>query len=160
MRFASFYTGEDPTAKNYDPVHKVIRSVLNGSRGPKLEVAAEYWYDKSASRHPGSKMTLENFFGDWTNVKGDIPMNLHATSLVSNAYLLTGEQKYKDWLVEYVGAWAGSDESKQGKYSRQYWAEWKSRRALGREMVGRHHGLGLAVRRVSVDGTWGPARPC
>ena len=114
VRFASFYTGEDPTAKNYDPVHKVIRSVLNGSRGPKLEVAAEYWYDKSASRHPGSKMTLENFFGDWTNVKGDIPMNLHATSLVSNAYLLTGEQKYKDWLVEYVGAWADRTKANKG----------------------------------------------
>ena len=106
VRFASFYTGEDTTAKNYDSVHKVIRSVLNGSRGPKLEVAAEYWYDESTSR--------ESFFGDWTNVKGDIPMNLHCTSLVANAYLLTGEQKYKDWLVEYVGAWVDRTKANNG----------------------------------------------
>ena len=106
MRFASFYTGEDTVAKNYDPVHKVVRSVLNGSRGPKLEASARYWYDASTSR--------ESFFSDWTNVKGDIPMNLHCTSLVANAYLLTGEQKYKDWIVEYVGAWANRTKANAG----------------------------------------------
>ena len=38
-RFAGFYTGADPTAPNYDPEHKVIRSLLNGSRGPLLRKA-------------------------------------------------------------------------------------------------------------------------
>ena len=36
---------------------------------------------------------------------GDVPVNLGATSLVLNAYLLTGEQKYADWVKEYTGAW-------------------------------------------------------
>ena len=107
IRFAGFYTGEDPSARNYDPVHKVIRSVLNGSRGPKLEAEAAYWYDKSVSR--------EDFFGAWTNVKGDIPMNLHATSLVANAYLLTGEPEYKEWLIEYVGAWVDRTKANGGR---------------------------------------------
>ena len=38
-RFAGFYMGEDPEAANYDPVHKIIRSMQNGSRGPMLRKA-------------------------------------------------------------------------------------------------------------------------
>ena len=37
--------------------------------------------------------------------RGDVATNLLATSLVTNAYLLTGEQKYKTWVLEYVDAW-------------------------------------------------------
>src|SRR5215469_2251562 len=33
-RFAGFYIGEDPGAPNYDPQHKIIKSMFNGSRGP------------------------------------------------------------------------------------------------------------------------------
>jgi len=36
---------------------------------------------------------------------GDVPVNLGVTSLVLNAYLFTGEQKYAEWVKEYVGAW-------------------------------------------------------
>jgi hypothetical protein len=36
---------------------------------------------------------------------GDVPVNLGATSLVLNAYLFTGEQKYADWVKEYTRAW-------------------------------------------------------
>jgi hypothetical protein len=36
---------------------------------------------------------------------GDHPLNLAATGLAVNAYLLTGEKKYRDWILEYVGAW-------------------------------------------------------
>jgi hypothetical protein len=38
-RFAGFYMAEDPEAPNYDPVHKIIRSMENGSRGPMLRKA-------------------------------------------------------------------------------------------------------------------------
>ncbi len=36
---------------------------------------------------------------------GDLVANLSATGLVTNAYLYTGEEKYKRWVLEYVGAW-------------------------------------------------------
>ena len=36
---------------------------------------------------------------------GDVAVNLVVTSLVANAYLLTGEEKYRRWIVEYVDAW-------------------------------------------------------
>jgi hypothetical protein len=38
-RFAGFYLNEDPGAQNYDPKHKIIRSMFNGSRGPLLRKA-------------------------------------------------------------------------------------------------------------------------
>ena len=38
-RFAGFYMGTDPAAPNYDPSLRLIRSMLNGSRGPMLRPA-------------------------------------------------------------------------------------------------------------------------
>src|SRR5262245_56797335 len=35
-RYAGFYMNEDPGAPNYDPRHKIIRSLFNRSRGPLL----------------------------------------------------------------------------------------------------------------------------
>jgi hypothetical protein len=37
--------------------------------------------------------------------RGDVVANLGVASLVSNAYLLTGEEKYRQWVLEYVDAW-------------------------------------------------------
>ena len=38
-RYSAMYMGEDPEAPNYDPQHKIIRSLMNGSRGPMLRKA-------------------------------------------------------------------------------------------------------------------------
>lgn len=37
--------------------------------------------------------------------KGDAATNLIVTSLIANAYLLTGDDKYRQWITEYIGAW-------------------------------------------------------
>ena len=37
--------------------------------------------------------------------RGDVPLNLLATSMVTNAYLHTGDPKYKAWVRTYVDAW-------------------------------------------------------
>lgn len=113
-RFAGFYMNEDPGAPNYDPRHKIIRSLFNGSRGPLLRKA-------TALDWTGDPIEVENrfhlghgernyremlaHFQDYTNIVGDHPLNLLATSLALNAYMLTGEPKYKNWLLEYVDAW-------------------------------------------------------
>jgi hypothetical protein len=39
------------------------------------------------------------------NIRGDHPLNLVACTLGFNAYALTGERKYRDWVLEYAGAW-------------------------------------------------------
>lgn len=113
-RFAGFYMNEDPGAPNYDPRHKIIRSLFNGSRGPLLRKA-------TALDWTGDPIEVENrfhlghgernykemlmHFETYTHIVGDHPLNLLATSLAMNAFMLTGQEKYKKWLLEYVDAW-------------------------------------------------------
>ncbi len=42
---------------------------------------------------------------DHVLLNGDSAANLAATGLVTNAYLYTGDEKYKRWVLEYVEAW-------------------------------------------------------
>ena len=44
-------------------------------------------------------------FSTSSNIRGDHPLNLLATTLATQAYLLTHEAKYKRWVLEYVDAW-------------------------------------------------------
>ena len=44
-------------------------------------------------------------FEKYNDIVGDNPINLEATSLAFNAYALTHEAKYKNWLLDYVDAW-------------------------------------------------------
>jgi len=112
-RFAGFYMGEDPEAPNYDPAHKLIRSMQNGSRGPMLRKATALdWvgdpFDVKEFRAEHGEDTFEKFlahYAEYTDVVGDHFLNLAATTLPTNAYLLSGEPKYKRWLVEYMDAW-------------------------------------------------------
>ncbi|HET8547913.1 MAG TPA: hypothetical protein VFL57_07915, partial [Bryobacteraceae bacterium] len=41
-RFAGLYMNEDPEAPNYDPKHRIIRSLWTGSKGPLLRKATTY----------------------------------------------------------------------------------------------------------------------
>jgi hypothetical protein len=112
-RFAGFYMGEDPEAPNYDPARKIIRSMQNGSRGPMLRKATALdWvgdpFDVKGFDALHGESTFEQFlahYQEYTDVVGDHFLNLVATTLPMNAYLLAGEPKYKKWLTEYMDAW-------------------------------------------------------
>ena len=113
-RFAGFYMNEDPGAANYDPEHRIIRSLFNGSRGPLLRKATALdWAGdpiEVANRfHLGHGETsyeqMLQHFEEYNDIVGDHPQNLGATSLALNAYMLAHENKYKTWLLEYVDAW-------------------------------------------------------
>ena len=113
-RFAGFYMNEDPGALNYDPKHRIIRSMFNGSRGPLMRKATGLDW-------AGDRIEVENrfhlghgersyeemvaHFKDYNDTIGDHPQNMGATTLAANAFMLTGENKYKAWLLEYVNAW-------------------------------------------------------
>lgn len=113
-RFAGFYMNEDPQAPNYDSKHRIIRSMFNGSRGPLLRQATALdWAGdpievegRFAARH-GERNYEEMLahFKDYNDIVGDHPQNLVATCLGFNAFALTGEQKYRDWVLEYADAW-------------------------------------------------------
>src|SRR4051794_41851643 len=36
---------------------------------------------------------------------GDTAVNLAAAGLVLNAWILTGDPRYRDWIAQYAGAW-------------------------------------------------------
>ena len=56
----------------------------------------------TANRRSSSSWRTTQEYGD---VVGDHFLNLVATTLPMNAYLLAGEPKYKKWIVEYMDAW-------------------------------------------------------
>jgi hypothetical protein len=151
-RFAGLYMNEDPEAPNYDPEKKIIRSTWTGSKGPMLRKATVY--DWVGDPVPGSFHLLHNPAGrtklldlktyypkmlahceEYLDSVGDNFLNLAATNLALNAYMLTHEKKYKDWLVEYVNAWkerteacggnipsnVGLDGKPGGEYGGQWW---------------------------------------
>jgi hypothetical protein len=114
VRYAGFYLNDDPGAPNYDPKVKIIRSLFNGSRGPLLRKATaldwagdpievENRFRLGHGEHTYQQM-LEHF-QDYNDIVGDNPLNLGATNLALNAYMLTHDPRYKDWIIEYVDAW-------------------------------------------------------
>ena len=114
-RYAGLYMDEDPQAPNYDPQHKIIRSLFNGSRGPLMRKAtAVDWAGDQLEQVEGrfianhGERNYEQMlahFEDYTDIVGDHAQNLVATSLGFNAFALTGDQKYQNWVLEYVQAW-------------------------------------------------------
>jgi hypothetical protein len=152
QRFAAMYMGEDPDAPNYDPGNKVIRSIWNGSKGPMLRRATTY--DWVGDPVPGKFHLLHNPAGrakmldlrahyekmlahcaEYLDSVGDNSLNLASTILGLNAYMLTGDEKYRDWVLDYVGAWkqrgeltggnipsnVGRDGKPGGEYNGQWW---------------------------------------
>lgn len=102
FRYAGLYMNEESEAQNYDPKHKIIRSLHNGSRGPKLTFATEKdWGGEPVKNNP-ERLHRYSTAG---NIKGDHPLNLLTTTLAINAYMLKGDKKYSDWLLEYTNAW-------------------------------------------------------
>ncbi len=116
-RFIGFYMNEDPGAPNYDSEHRLIKSLLNGSRGPLLRKATALdWAGdpiETKNRFVGNALQHgENgyaemlaHFAEYTDIVGDNPLNLNTTGLALNAYMLDHESKYKKWLLDYVDAW-------------------------------------------------------
>jgi len=113
-RFSGFYMAEEPGAENYDPQHRIIRSLFNGSRGPLLRkaTALDWTGDPievanrfSLGHGERSYEEMLAHFQDYNDIVGDHPLNLIATSLATNAYLRTHEEKYRRWVIDYVDAW-------------------------------------------------------
>ena len=113
-RYAGFYMNEDPQAANYDPEYKIIRSCFNGSRGPLLRQATGLDWAGDPIEIEGrfrlghgerSYDEMVAHFKDYNDVVGDNPMNLAATVLALNAYMLHHEEKYRAWALEYIDAW-------------------------------------------------------
>lgn len=125
-RFAGLYLNENPNARNYDPQHKLIRAPHNGSGGPRWghfdspqpsygwsagmrQYGLPYTDIKGIDHYDDLKdPALARRMGEAMQErmgKGDVVGNLLVTSLIANAFLLTAEEKYQRWIIEYVDAW-------------------------------------------------------
>ena len=86
----------------------------------------ERWQQKDGRPIGGDKdnhlyPTVKNLEREWWNtpqraqeiasvfdkmaLDGDVPENLGATAMVTNAYLYTGDEKYRRWVLDYVEGW-------------------------------------------------------
>ena len=140
--FAAMFIGEDPQAPNWDPEYRILRSPFHSSQGPKLHADAEYantmllagrglggqanYYGVRASLYPIVKNLETRWFEnparrkqivdlfDRLVLQCDTPNSLAATALVTNAYLYTGDDKYKQWVLNYTEAWMERTEKNGG----------------------------------------------
>ena len=53
-------------------------------------------------------------FRDYNDVAGDHPLNLAVTTVALTAFALTGEAKYRDWIVRYVDGWVAHTKANNG----------------------------------------------
>lgn len=131
VRFAAMYTGDDPDAPNYDPANKILKSIWTGSKGPMLRKATTY--DWVGDPVPGLFHLLHNPAGrgkmldlqahyqkmlshcdEYLDSAGDNSLNLASTILGLDAYMLTGDEKYRSWVLDYAGAWKKRTEETGG----------------------------------------------
>lgn len=121
-RFAEMYTGEDTLAMNYDKKHKIMFAPRTGAKGPAFPKKGDenvyllnyghgslYPFVKGDFR-PGWEKdpVLSKKYNELANdilFTGDYPVSLSSTALVANAYLYTGDEKFKKWVLEYTDAW-------------------------------------------------------
>jgi hypothetical protein len=153
-RYAGFYLNEDPDAPNYDPKHKIIRSMFNGSKGPLLRKATALdWAGDPIEI--GNRFRLGHgersyaemlaHFKDYNDIVGDHPQNLMATCLGVNAFMLDHEPKYKSWVLEYVDAWRQRILDNDGIIPTNIGLDGKIGSAAGGKWYGGVYGWGFSV---------------
>lgn len=128
QRFADYYTGDDPTTPNYDRDRRLIRSPITGSRGPRFCQTEEDWethreildaYPPPFTDIPGvdphgntcpwtDDQTYKEIISRMNErqAKGDVPLNLNATTMVLHQYMYSQLPSYKQWVLDYVEAWS------------------------------------------------------
>jgi hypothetical protein len=136
IRFAHMYDGSDPLAPNYDPELHLVRAPMSGSSGPRHVVTEEDW-----STHRGVLTDYLAPFEDMESVdfallkcdwrddavyaeiiekmnkrtnRGDVPLNLNATSQFTHAYLYTSDPAFREWVVEYLATWKARADANSG----------------------------------------------
>ncbi len=135
-RFAGMYNGADIEAKNYDREKKMMRSPLTGSRGPRYVVTHEDWEthrtvldDYLAPYEDIVKTDFSSMLCNWSDPqvyddliskmnarmnRGDVPLNLNSISLLTHAYMYSGDADLKKVALEYFDAWSARKDANKG----------------------------------------------
>lgn len=120
-RFADLYV--DPAHGNYDAALRIVRAAHNGSGGAREGVSDTSHYPWLAQEAEHYGYPLDWLVPDRAPVppldsdprlgpqmrerlgRGDVVANLAIGGLALNAFLVSGESRYADWLADYVRAW-------------------------------------------------------
>ena len=153
-RYAGFYLNEDSDAPNWDPKHKIIKSMFNGSRGPLLRKATAldwagdpFEVGNRFKLGHGERTYQEclDHFKDYNDIVGDHPQNMLATVLGMNAYMLDHEPKYKTWVLDYVDAWLQRMKNNGGIVPSNVGLDGKIGSSAGGKWYGGVYGWGFSV---------------
>ena len=116
VRFAELYV--DPAHGNYDPGHRIIRRPHNGSdpgRTGLFDGTHYPWLDREERSYgfpldwllpdgaPVPDRDQDPRLTDEMTARmggGDTAVNLAAAGLVLNAWILTGDPRYRDWIEQ------------------------------------------------------------
>ena len=126
-KFAALYDGENTKVDNWDSTRIMIKAPINGSGGahfihtwedwgPNREILEEYLppFEDLSGQDPYQKRTPWHDDVIYKEIlekinermgRGDVPVNLTATGLMTHAYLYDHNPKYKDWVIKYLTAW-------------------------------------------------------
>ena len=133
LRFAGFLLNEDADAVNYNPESRTLGSCYTGSRGATHRNFDDFVWDWADwkplfglpfndvpgiatvddVRDPANAQRM----GDVLRARlahSDTIINLLSTTMVMNAYLHTGEDKYRQWVLDYAAAWRERTEANGG----------------------------------------------
>lgn len=127
LRFSNMYNGRDELAQNYDAEKSMIRSPLTGSRGPRFVVTHEDWQthrtvldDYLAPYEDITDNDFSSMLCHWSDDsiyaeliekmnarmnRGDVPLNLNATSLMTHAFMYFHDEELRGWVTNYLDVW-------------------------------------------------------
>ena len=125
LQLAEIYFGENPAGfeRNYDPEHHVFKSAFMGANGPGYEkFNRPYSYNHGTECYglpfhdvPGVKTLMDidppekaEQFGkilEQRQAHSDTLANMYCTSLGVMAYIVSGDERYKKLITEYMQAW-------------------------------------------------------
>lgn len=99
LKYASLYDGSDRPAQNYDRQKKIIPSMLHGGAGPQFNPTIADWIE--------GEMTPQRkeFWSHWLDCDHDGPVNLVTTNFGTVAFMLTGNEHWREVTMEYIDAW-------------------------------------------------------
>jgi hypothetical protein len=156
VRFAELYV--DPAHGNYDPAHRIILRPHNGADPARTGLfdGAHYpWLDREERSYgfpldwllpaglPAPERRVDPRLGSEMTARmgaGDTAVNLAATGLVLNAWIATGDARYRDWIEQYVGAWRERAVANNGIIPDNTGPDGKVGSLLGGRWYGGHYG--------------------
>ena len=137
-KFGEMYLDKPKSPGNYDSEKNIVRAPHNGSGGPRWGFG---WHNDypyyGLPENEGMKRyglpyydveEIESFedlrdpvlakrMGDIMNDRlgeGDVVSNLSISGLMLNAFLMTGNIEFKEWILKYVDGWIERAENNEG----------------------------------------------